>query len=401
MQQGQLKPFGKIRSYVWPIYRQELKKILPMFLMLFFVAFNYTILRNLKDALVITAKSSGAEVIPFIKVWVMLPAAVVATICFTYLSNHFSRRKVFYIIIGSFIAYFCLFNFCIYPVHESLYADSLANTLQSLLPQGFKGMITMVRNWPLTMFYVIGELWSTLVLSVLFWGFANEITRISEATRFYSALNISSNIASIIAGQVAVAVTTTVWDQTLDRLMILLIVAGVGILTTFHWMTRNVLNNPKYMPEEALKTKKDKKLSFRESISYLSHSKYLLCIAAIVVAYNLVIHMVEVIWKDRLKELCPNALDYNVFMNNLTSAMGIISTIAALLMVGIIRRLGWTRTALITPLVLFITTLCFFSCLLADKTLSPYVSILFGTTPLALAVFVGAGQNCFSKAAKY
>ncbi len=412
MQQAPLKPFGKVRSYVWPIYRQELRKILPMFLMLFFVAFNYTILRNLKDALVITAKSSGAEVIPFIKVWVMLPAAVLATICYTYLLNHFSRRKVFYIIIGSFLAYFCIFTFCIYPVHESLYADSIANALQSILPAGFKGMITMIRNWPLTMFYVIGELWSTLVLSVLFWGFANEITRISEATRFYSALNISSNLSSIVAGQIAVAVSTNVfnpnlfygssaWEQTLDRLMILLIIAGIGILTTFHWMTRNVLNNPKYMPEEAMKTKKDKKLSFRESISYLSHSKYLLCIAAIVVAYNLVIHMVEVIWKDKLRELCPNPGDYNVFMNNLTSAMGIISTIAALLMVGIIRRLGWTKTALITPLVLFITTLAFFSCLLADSTLSPYAAVLFSTTPLALAVFVGAAQNCFSKAAKY
>src|SRR5262249_43282653 len=140
---------------------------------------------------------------------------------------------------------------------------------------------------------------------------------------------------------------------------------------------------------------------FCESLSTVANSKYLLCIAAIVVSYNLVIHMVEVIWKDRLRELCPSPNEYNVYMNNLTSTMGIISTTAALVMVGIIRKLGWTKTALITPLVLFLTTVAFFVCLLADNTLSPFASMLLGTTPLALAVFLGSLQNCFTKAAKY
>lgn len=270
----------------------------------------------------------------------------------------------------------------------------------------------MVRNWSFTMFYVIAELWSTMVLSVLFWGFANEITRISEATRFYSALNISSNTASIIAGQVAAGISTTAfnpeffcgasaWEQTLAKLTILLLFCGVGILGTFHWMTKNVLNDPHFVPEEVRVPKKEKKLSFRESLSFIAHSKYLMCIAVIVVSYNLVIHMVEVIWKDRLFQLYPNPNDYNSYINNLTSVMGIISTSASLVMAGIIRKLGWTKTALIPPLVLLITTLAFFTCLLADNTLSPYASAIIGTTPLALAVFLGSLQNCFTKAAKY
>lgn len=418
MQQHQAnkpQPFGKVRSFIWPIHNYELKKLLPMFLMLFFVCFNYTVLRNLKDTIVITAKNSGAEVIPFIKVWVMLPAAILITMLFTYLTNHFKRSTVFYIVIGSFISYYCLFAFFIYPIHEQLSADRLASFLESFLPAGCKGFITMARNWPFTMFYVASELWSTMVLTVLFWGFANEITRMSEATRFYSALNISSNSASIVAGQVAVMLTTNVfnpnlffgsdaWSQTIDKLTLLLLFCGIGILVTFRWMKKNVLNDPAYMPEEPKVTKEEpkaKRLSFKESISYVTNSKYFLCIAALVVSYNLVIHMVEIIWKDRLRELYPDPNDYNVFTNNLTSAMGIISTTAALVMVGIIRKFGWTKTALITPLVLLVTTVAFFTCLLADTTLSPFVSVLLGTTPLALAVFLGSVQNCFTKAAKY
>ena len=41
--------------------------------MFFFILFNYTILRDTKDVLMVTAKKSGAEVIPFIKTYVNLP----------------------------------------------------------------------------------------------------------------------------------------------------------------------------------------------------------------------------------------------------------------------------------------------------------------------------------------
>lgn len=260
------------------------------------------------------------------------------------------------------------------------------------------------------MFYVVCEMWSTMVFTVLFWGFANEITRMSEATRFYSTLNIGSNSASIIAGQVAVLVSmntgidlflgTTAWEQTMAKQLFLVICFSVAILLSFHWMTKHVLNDPKYMPEEARRTKKDKKLNFRESIRYISQSKYLLCIAVIVISYHLVIHMVEVLWKDRLRELYPDPADYNIYTNNLTSIMGIISTAASLVMLGIISKFGWTKTAIITPIVLLLTTTAFFGCLLGDTALTGMIALL-GTTPLALAVFLGSLQNCFTKAAKY
>lgn len=42
------------------------KKLFPLGAMLFFILFNYTILRDTKDVLVVTA--AGAEIIPFLKV---------------------------------------------------------------------------------------------------------------------------------------------------------------------------------------------------------------------------------------------------------------------------------------------------------------------------------------------
>lgn len=416
MTQTESATFSGIRSYFWPIHAHEIRKLVPMVLMLAFVALDYSILRNLKDSLVITARGSGAEVIPFIKVWGMLPAAIVATIAFSYLLNRFSRPTVFKIIIGSFSAFFLAFCFFIYPHREALHPHASADFLESILPLGCKGLIAMYRNWTLTCFYIISELWGTIVLQVLIWGFVNETTKISEAPRFYSVIVIASNVAAICAGQISVALSSSTFDSSLgfgndaweqSMTKILLFIVGVAILAfiSFWWMNRYVLSDSSYIPKEdekaPAKKSHKKKLSFKESLLCIANSKYLLGIAAIVISYNLVINLVEVIWKDRLRQLYPVTADYNIYINNLTSAMGIISTIASVIMAGIINRLGWTKVALLTPAVLTITTVAFFSCLFGGDAIAPLVSSLLGTSPLVLAVFFGSVQNCFTKAAKY
>ena len=57
-------------------------KIGTLALMFFCILFNYTILRDTKDVLMVTAPKSGAEVIPFIKTYVNLPAAIVSRIVY-------------------------------------------------------------------------------------------------------------------------------------------------------------------------------------------------------------------------------------------------------------------------------------------------------------------------------
>lgn len=412
MQTKDQHQFGLLRSYLWPIYSQEVKKLTPLLIMLFLIALNTSILRNLKDALVITAKKSGAEVIPFIKVWVMLPAAIGSTLVFSYLSNHLSRRRVFEILFCLFLLFFLSFGLYIYPNRESLHPHELANSLEQYLPMGFRGMIAMFRNWTLTGFYMMSELWGSIVLNVLFWGFVNEITRMTESGRFYSVMSISSNLAAFMAGQCSVMLTTSTfnpnigvgtdaWEQSVFKITFLVFCSGTLALLTYWWMNRQVLSHPEFLPEKDPNKKKRQRLSFKESMLVIANSRYLLGLATIVISYNLVINLVEVIWKDRLRQLYPLAPDYNVYVNNLTSAMGIISTTTSLLMAGILNKLGWTKTAILTPLVLFITSVAFFTCLFADNSPSSFISTIFHTTPLALAVFLGSMQNCFSKAAKY
>lgn len=405
--------FGPIRSIIWPIYRYELKKILPMLFMLFLICFNYTVLKNMKDAVVITA--AGAEIIPFIKVWALLPMAVLMTLVFTKLSNIFSQERVFYIMISAFLLFYALFSFFLYPLREIFEPQASADNLEKILPVGCKGLISMYRHWLLTTFYVISELWSTAIMSVLFWGFANEVTRISEARRFYGTFGIASNFAAIAAGQAGIYFSQQIefstdyglgikaWEQSVMMLTGVVIVSGIITMVIFRWINRHVLTDPSFddfhLSKREFKSKG--RLSLRESFSYLSNSKYLICIAILVVAYNLVINLVEVVWKDQLLYLYPTPGDYNTYINNLTSIQGVVSTVSALFMAKFIGRFGWTWTALVTPLTMLVTSTGFFCCLFFHDHLADTLLTLTGTTPLTIAVFFGSAQNCLSKAAKY
>ena len=411
----QSSEFSGIQAFIWPVHRYELKKLLPMLLIFFLISFDYNVLRTLKDTLVVTAKSSGAEVIPFIKVWVMFPGAILLTYLFTRLTNRFSRETVIYSILGLFLTYFFLFTYFLYPIRDQLHADGLANYLETVMPSGFKGFISMIRYWSFTSFYVMSELWSNIILFLLFWGFANQVTRIGEAKRFYGLFGIGANLSGVAAGGASMYLCvqefnpslpfgSDAWEQSMMMLVGLVLLSGLAAIALFRWMNVSVLTDPRYYdPKDALGEGKVKgRMSMRENFSYLLKSDYLISLALIVISYNLVINLVEVVWKHEVRELYPNPKDYNFYMNQVTAIIGVIATLTSLFVAGnSIRKFGWTFTALLTPIILLVTSVGFFGFFFFKEELSWYTSTMLGATPLAIAVFFGSAQNVMSRAAKY
>jgi AAA family ATP:ADP antiporter len=401
-----------LKSLLWPYTKEEQRKILPMLGMLFFIGFNYSILKCLKDSIVVTA--SGAEVIPFIKVWVMLPAAFGMTFLFTKLTNRFSQERVFYLFTTGFITAFLLFGFVIYPLGDQLHPHTVADFMEGYLPLGFKGLISLFRYWTHTLFYVLSELWGIVIMTVLFWGFANEVTKVQEAPRFYGALGAAANLSSVFAGITANTLTQSVfikkflpfgssWEETLMLFVSLVALSGLITMALYRFVCQNVLNTEEYesFHKSSFSPKKKKKLSITESFIYLSQSRYLQCIAILVVSYNFVINSVEVVWKDQLRLLYPQPSELFAYLNHLIAIVGLISTVASLFMGQIIGSIGWTRTALVTPISMLITSVGFFFCIIFREQLTEYPLLTLGFSPLAIAVFFGSAQNVLSRAAKH
>jgi AAA family ATP:ADP antiporter len=409
MNESKPKEFGRIRAALFPVYRHEIKKLIPMFILMFFICFNYTVLRNLKDALVLTAKHSGSEVIPAIKLYVMFPAAILGVLLYTKLSQHYSQERVFYLIVSGFFLFFGLFAFVIYPNVEYLHPVDSVVFLQEHLPTGFKGIIAMYGNWTFTLFYLFAELWACLVLNVLFWGFANQVMSLGEAMRFYSIFHIGSNIGTCVASLVSISVTNWIhkshgvvqvqdeFGQLLTYLLPIVVFSCIAIMMMFRWINSHVSLDP--WVHQAPKRKK--KHSLRESFAYLTQSKYLLCIAVMVISYNLFTNCVEVIWKDRLRELYPNTIDLNNYLNVISLLTGTLSVGMALIMPWVIKKKGWCFTAMITPIVTLLTSAGFFFFLINQDTLAYPIATLIGGTSLGIVVFFGGLHNTLTKAGKY
>ncbi len=400
--------FGKWRSLFWPIHRTELKKFIPMLLMFFLISFNYNALRACKDSLVVTAPHSGAEAIPFIKVWAILPGAFLLTYLFTRLSNRYSSEKVFHIMMSIFIGFFALFTFVLFPFQEFFHPTDFADKLQDIFPKGFSGLIAIFRNWTFTLFYVMSELWGTAILSVLFWGFANQMTQVGEAKRYYGILMIGANIAGVISGGASVVLSANTflswvpygkcsWDQSILFLNLMIIGAGFLTMAIYRYLNHRLIRSSEqpWVPPEKIK------MSMRKNFAYLAKSKYLLCIALVVLTYNISINLIEVVWKNQIKQLHPNPGEYNTYMGEVMTLMGIIATVSALLTAFAIRRFSWTFNAIVPAGIMLVTGIAFFLLVLFPNSGLTWIAAMMGSTPLALSVALGGFQNSIGRAAKY
>lgn len=405
-------PLSKLKESLPPA--KELKKVLPLGLMFFFILFAYTILRDTKDVLVVTAPKSGAEIIPFLKTYVNLPGAIGFTVLYSELSNRFSRETVFTGVVGFFIAFFVLFATVIYPNQAFLHPSATVDALAALLPSGFAAPLAIIRNWTYALFYTMAELWGSVVVSLLFWGFANEVTKVEEAKKYYPLFGLGANVALIFSGQYvrfvsslrrAAQATATAavdpWQASLNWLMGAVAVSGAMVLALFRYMQTRVMTDPECVPPQALKKTKTKtKMTLKESAAYLANSAYIRNLAALVICYGMSINIVEVSWKAKLKQAFPNPNDYAEFMGTFSSCTGAVTLGMMLLGQRVFKIWGWGVAALVTPTLLFATGSAFFGLTLFSTQVTPLIAAL-GTTPLMLAVVIGAAQNILSKSAKY
>ena len=65
-----------------------------------------------------------------------------------------------------------------------LHPNGFVDLLASHLPGSFSAPLAIIRNWSFAVFYVMAEMWGSVVASLLFWGFANEVTTVDEAKKY-------------------------------------------------------------------------------------------------------------------------------------------------------------------------------------------------------------------------
>jgi hypothetical protein len=137
-------------------------------------------------------------------------------------------------------------------------------------------------------------------------------------------------------------------------------------------------------------------MTMGESAKFLANSPYIRDLATLVIGYGMAINIVEVTWKSKLKSAFPDPNSYSMFMGNFSTMTGIVTLLMMLAGRVVFKQFGWGVAALITPITLLTTGIAFFSLTLFPAFFAPITAKL-GTTPLMLAVMIGAIQNILSK----
>ncbi len=395
---------GSFRQIVWPIEASELKKFLPMAMMMFLILFNYSMLRSIKDGFVVT--HIGAESISFLKTYVVLPSAVIAMIIYAKLCNIMSQEKVFYTVTGFFASYLTLFAFVLYPNPDAYHPqDAFIEELVHSLPN-FKWFFKILGKWVYATFYTVSELWGSMMLSLLFWQFANKITKTQEAKRFYSMFGMLGNFGLVLTGLILGGSlgdeASTSSNLGFKEIIIITIISPLLIMAIYWWMQKYVLTNPAYYDPGPKSAKKSKvKLGLADSFRLIFSSKYLGLIALLVLAYGVSINLVEGVWKAKIKLLYPTVEGYTAFMGNFQMWQGFSAILFMVIGSNILRLVSWGTAAIFTPIMIVLTGSVFFTFLIFDDMISTYLTGILISTPLAMAVSIGMVQNVLSKATKY
>jgi len=388
---------------LWPIETRELKKFIPISLLSFFILLNYGILRTLKDSLVIV--SIGAESVSFVKLWGVLPVALLIMLAYTRLLNLFKEEKVFYIMVGCFLLYFAGFQFYLKPNSDLIHPSvEKISDLAASYPFA-KYFIYIYGKWIYVSFYIMAEMWGSAVLSLLFWQFANKICSTEEAKRFYPIMIFFANLSMIISGSVVKYFANQDNNQNLVLmdLVILSLVIGLIIMGLYRWMHLYVLTDPRFYSRAAgseVKTEKPR-LSIRESFKLIAHSKYLGLIAILVFSYGFSINLVEGPWKAKVKQLCPTEHEFAYYMGNFDLLKGTASLFFMILGSYVLRKFSWLTTSLVTPIVFLLTGTLFFTLCIFQDNLTTYTYAVLGMETLTLIVTVGTIQSILSRCIVY
>ncbi|MES2214820.1 MAG: Npt1/Npt2 family nucleotide transporter, partial [Pseudomonadota bacterium] len=343
-----------ILDYIWPIAKHELPKFLSITLLLFCILFIQNLIRALKDGIVITM--IGTETISFLKFWGVMPAACLMTIIYVKLINVMRGEYIFYLILSIFLIFFGVFGFIIFPNHEAFHlSPDRASELIAQWPH-FKWFILLLCKWGFSAFYIIAELWPSVIFSLLFWQFVNSVTSVDESKRFYALFGLLGQTGLYISGTMLENLPAignyfiSNYNLTSERTVVcvqfalfIVVLLGVVALGTFWMLNHRVLD----AAVEIKFTSKKKNLSIIESLKMALSSRYIRLIAILLICYGISINLVEGPWKAQASKVYPSADAYTAFVGSYLKYTGILTIIFVLLGANIVRRLGWFAAAII------------------------------------------------------
>lgn len=421
------REFSKFQSIFWPIHRHELKKFLPMSVLMMFMLLAYTMVRDLKENffqcrahLWIGAEAAArSNLIGAVKFWFVLPSTIFAAMLFTVLIQKFGSNKTFYIMISSFMIFYAVFGFILYPNREAILMSSEAITeAQDALPgflKIFGPVIACLGNWPFVLFDVVSEIWGIMAVASLFWQFANKITMQHEVKRFFAMYSVVGNIGVFSAGATLSSLqkvnpsipayeANRIFDKNVMILMGGVVVVCLIIMGIYFCINRYVLTDPTlYIKDQMKIEKKKEKVKFTEGLKIMIKSPSLMLLFVIIISLGMTLVLTELSWEAQLMDYCNRFVDsaqkYSRIRGYMSMVISIVTTIFVFISTNLLMRCKWKTCASFPAFIYLLFGVPFFALILYARFTGK--SAVMGIEILVATVVLGSIVVCLSKSVKY
>lgn len=395
--------FSTLSRIFWPVKSHENKKVITISALMFCVLFNQSILRILKDSIIISEIS--VEVTNFIKVFCVFPISALFVVIYAKMVNKFSFFQIYCYLITFFVSIFLIFAFFLYPNISILHiSDSKYQMLISEHPH-LKWYIAMLGNWSYMIFYIFSELWPNIFYILLFWQLTNSITTVAESKRFYTIFPLFGNFSLIVVGLLIMyfASENSILKSYFFKMSnkILFIQASLVFVTLFSllsvFLTYFICYKVGDKDITIIVDKEKPKLGLIESLKYIVSSRYLWLLLICSASFSLSMNLVESIWKSKVKELYDSVNEYARFNGLYLIWTGVLILIMTVIGNNLIRYYNWFIGAVISPLAILISGTIFFTLIVYKDIIDSFIIM----SPLSIIVTAGTIQNIIAKGTKY
>jgi hypothetical protein len=154
-------------SSKFPIARSELPHFFSMSFMMFLFIYVFTTVRDTKDTLVVS--NCGAEAIPFLKLYAVMPCATAFIVIYSKLSNALNKRSLFYVTLIPFFIFYGVFAFVLFPNRDVIHFPTLAEGIMGGDGGVTSAAINLIRYWSFSLYFIVSELWASAGVPLLFW----------------------------------------------------------------------------------------------------------------------------------------------------------------------------------------------------------------------------------------
>lgn len=160
---AKLQPNEEKSKSIFPISKNELPQFLSLSIMMFFFIYVFTTARDTKDTLVVS--KCGAEAIPFLKLYGVMPCAFLFIMGYTRLSQLVGKKILFYMTLVPFFLFYAIFAFVLFPNRDVIHFVKDVGITSTV----GKAIYSLIQNWSFSLYYIVTELWASAGVPLLFW----------------------------------------------------------------------------------------------------------------------------------------------------------------------------------------------------------------------------------------